>query len=127
MPTSWSMRFCNRAGNRHLFQLLLIAGLALAPAAWPVILAGGLVVHPSIRAATEAAAADQSQVLVLFTANASEAGNELREKTLSSKEFGEQSGPLHMVEIDVETEQDIARAYGVTTVPTLVLMTPESK
>ena len=85
------------------------------------------VFHSSVKAASDAAAADQSLVLVVFRADSSEPSKELKSRTLNSREFNVQAGALHIAEVDVDAEAGMARDYGVTALPTLVLMTADSK
>src|SRR6266566_4082874 len=129
MPTFWSMRCYNkRALSPVVITLKGVALLLLfVNAARAIIIVGAPEFHSSIKAAIEAAAADQSAVLVLFAADWAEPSNELKSKTLRSKEFSEQAGLLHLAEVDVDSQESTARAYGVNTVPTLVLMTPDNK
>jgi HEAT repeat protein/thioredoxin-like negative regulator of GroEL len=92
-----------------------------------VIIVSGPVVHTSLKAASEAAAQDQSLVLLVFSAEWCGPCKELKKKTLSSKEFNEQGGALHIADVDVDAEQEMAREYAVTAVPTLVLLTADNK
>jgi HEAT repeat protein/thioredoxin-like negative regulator of GroEL len=85
------------------------------------------VFHSSVKTASEAAAADQSLVLVIFGADWCGPCKELRAKTLDSREFNDQAGPLHIAEVDVDAEAGLARDYGVTAIPALVLMTADNK
>jgi HEAT repeat protein len=85
------------------------------------------VFHSSIKTASDAAAADQSLVLVIFGADWCGPCKELKAKTLDSREFNEQAGPLHIAEVDVDAEAGLARDYGVTAIPTLVLLTADNK
>src|ERR1035441_1568990 len=118
MRTFWSMRYCSK------FLLLLLFAQAAIGAdtntASPVF-------HSSVKAASDAAAADQSLVLVVFRADSNEPSKELKSRTLDSREFNEQAGALHIAEVDVDAEAGMARDYGVTALPTLVLMTADSK
>jgi len=85
------------------------------------------VFHSSLKAASEAAAADQSLVLVVFGADWCGPCKALKAKTLDSPEFKEQAGALHLAEVDVDAEAGMARDYAVTAVPTLVLLTVDNK
>jgi HEAT repeat protein/thioredoxin-like negative regulator of GroEL len=85
------------------------------------------VIHSSLKAASDAAAADQSLVLIIFGADWAEPCKELKSKTLNSREFKEQAGALHIAEVDVDTDSTLARDYGVTTIPALVFLTPDNK
>src|SRR5258705_473409 len=91
-----------------------------APTATPIF-------HATLKSATEAAALDQSLVLLVFGADWCVPCKMLKAKTLTSKEFLEQGGALHAVEIDIDSEKTLARDYEVEAVPTLILQTPENK
>ena len=121
------MRCCSKYwpssfGFAALLALLLVtrAGGADTNAASPVF-------HGSVKAASEAAAADQSLVLVVFGADWCGPCKQLKAKTLDSREFNEQAGALHLAEVDVDAEAGMARDYGVTAVPTPVLLTADNK
>src|SRR6516225_647061 len=75
-----------------LLLLLLLAQTARSagPGAVPVF-------HSSLRAASEAAASDQSLVLLIFGADWCVPCRQLKAQTLASKEFMEQAGALHIV------------------------------
>jgi thioredoxin 1 len=85
------------------------------------------VTHTSLRAATDAAAMDQSLVLIVFSASWCGPCKLLKSKTLSTREFAAGAGALHMVDLDVDAETTAARDYQVQAVPTLVLTTSDSK
>jgi HEAT repeat protein len=105
-----------------LLLLLLLAQTARSagPGAVPVF-------HSSLRAASEAAASDQSLVLLIFGADWCVPCRQLKAQTLASKEFMEQAGALHIVEVDVDAEATMARDYDVQAVPTLVFLTADNK
>ena len=84
------------------------------------------VFHAGPKTASEAAALDQSLVLLVFMGN-SEESQKLRETTLHSLEFKEQGGALQIAEISAETDTTLARAFAVRKLPALVLVTPEDK
>jgi HEAT repeat protein/thiol-disulfide isomerase/thioredoxin len=102
--------------------LSLLARLGLAATNTPVPL-----LHSSPKAASEAAAADQSLVLIVFGAEWCGPCKLLKAKTLTSKEFLEQGGALHFVEVDIDSEKSLARDYDIQAVPTLVLQTADNK
>ncbi len=83
--------------------------------------------HPTLKSASEAAVADQSLVVLVFGADWCAPCKQLKSRTLASREFAEQGGLLHLVEVDVDADANLARAYGVEAVPTLVLMTGDNK
>ena len=99
----------------------------LAPRALAEAAASKPVFHSSLKAASEAAAADQSLVMIDFTADWCAPCKELKARTLDSKEFMEQAGALHVVEIDVDAESAMAQDYGIQAMPTLVLLTADNK
>jgi HEAT repeat protein len=105
---------------------LLAAALALA--VLPMTAAPAApVVHATIRSAMEAAAQDQSLALAVFSATWCAPCKKLKAETLGSAEFQEQAGALHLAEIDVDAEAALARDYSVSSVPTLVILTPDGK
>ncbi|PWU17992.1 MAG: hypothetical protein C5B50_10105 [Verrucomicrobia bacterium] len=83
--------------------------------------------HVNLKAASEAAVADQSLVLLIFSADWCVPCKQLKAKTLDSREFKEQGGALHIAELDVDVQANAARDFNVTAVPTLVLMTGDDK
>src|SRR5215475_1332698 len=131
MPTSWCTHFCSelrmKTIARAIVTLLVLLLLVEHAGAVIVVSVSAPLFHTSLTAATEAAAADQSLVLIVFGANWCAPCRQLKARTLSSREFMEQGGALHVVEIDVDSESNTAHDYGVEAVPTLVLMTPDSK
>lgn len=119
-------RFICRILFCYGFTALLVP-LLVAQAARADIIVASPVFHSSVKAASEAAAADQSLVLVVFGADWCAPCKQLKAKTLDSREFKEQAGALHIAEVDVDVEAGMARDYGVTAVPTLVLLTADNK
>jgi len=117
-------------GKRQLKPLRLAAALLAAcvlaataaetPAIPPVF-------HPSFQTASDAAAADQSQVLLIFSAEWCGPCKLLKSKTLSAPEFLEQENPLHIADVDVDASPEMARVFGIEAVPTLVLITADGK
>ena len=83
------------------------------------------VFETSLAAAMEAAAKDGALVLVVFMSGFSEACDALEEQTLFSARFQEQGGALHVVSINVDLEEAVARRFHVGPVPDLVLVTAE--
>ncbi len=120
IKSRWQLLGCLSSG---LFLFVLL----LCQPGGAVIVVSSPVFHPSLKAASEAAAADQSLVLLVFSAEWCGPCKLLKAKTLSSKEFAEGAGALHVAEIDVDTEAGLAGDYNVTAVPTLVLMTSDNK
>jgi HEAT repeat protein len=126
MPTFWSMRCCNRSRLEATLAALLVL-LLLAQVVSAVIVVSSPIFHSSLGVATEAAASDQSLVMIVFGADWCVPCRQLKAKTLDSPEFMEQGGALHVVEVDVDSEETMARDYNVEAVPTLVLLTSENK
>lgn len=110
---------------RH-WAMVLLAGFVLASTA-----AGAPPVeplfHPTFKAASDAAAADQSLVLLVFGAEWCVPCRELKSKTLSSPEFLEQGGALHITEVDIDADQKTTHAFAIEAVPTLILLTADGK
>jgi HEAT repeat protein/thiol-disulfide isomerase/thioredoxin len=108
----------------------LLAAAALLLTAWT---AGGAetnnlpVFHASFRAASDAAAADQSLVLLIFGADWCGPCRQLQQETLAAPEFLRQGGPLHIAEVDVDANQKTARDFGVSAIPSLLLLTADGK
>src|SRR5437764_525496 len=129
MPTFWYMLFCSKFRAKAITRasITLLGLLFLMERSVAVIIVSSPTVHASLKAASEAAAADQSLVLLIFSADWCVPCKQLKSKTLASKEFSEQGGALHLAEIDVDSESNIAADYNVQAVPTLVLLTPENK
>ena len=85
------------------------------------------VFHPSFQAASAAAAADQSLVLLVFSAEWCGPCKLLKSKTLSAPEFLRQENPLHIADVDIDAKPKMAGDFAVEAVPTLVLLTPDGK
>ena len=103
-----------------LAACVLAAAAAETPAVPPVF-------HPSFQTASDAAAADQSLVLLIFSAEWCGPCKLLKSKTLSAPEFLQQENPLHIADVDVDASPKMARNFGVEAVPTLVLLTGDGK
>jgi thiol-disulfide isomerase/thioredoxin len=85
------------------------------------------VFHASFKSASDAAAADQSLVLLIFGAEWCGPCKLLKSQTLTAPDFLAQDAPLHVAEVDIDAEKDMARDFAVEAVPTLILATPEGK
>ncbi len=85
------------------------------------------VFHASWRAASAAAAADQSLVLLIFGAEWCGPCQQLKNETLAAAEFRLQAEPLHVVEVDVDASKKLAQDFAVESIPTLVLLTADGK
>jgi len=83
--------------------------------------------HAGLKAACKAAEADGSLVLLVFGSKLCNACQSLKEKTLLSPAFLEKAGPLHIVQIDPDADEKAARAFKVSTIPDLVLLTGDGK
>jgi HEAT repeat protein len=106
-------------------RFLLVAVALAVNAAEPLSLKP--VSHATLQAASEAAAADQSMVLVIFSAQWCGPCKLLRKNTLDSPEFLDQGGALHLTDVDIDANTKAARDFAVEVVPTLVLMTADNK
>jgi thiol-disulfide isomerase/thioredoxin len=87
----------------------------------------GPVIHATLKAASEAASADQSLVLLIFGAEWCGPCHKLKKETLASSDFLEKAGVIHLAEVDIDLEQKTAREFGIGAVPTLILLTPDGK
>jgi len=83
--------------------------------------------HAGPTAAREAAAADQSLVMLVFLAKWSNLSQELEREALKSAEFTEKGGVLRVVLIDVDEDEKTAKTFDVTSVPTLILISADDK
>ena len=116
----------NRNGPTQMLRLA-IAALAIgvtAAAATPDVQP---VFHSSFRAASDAAAADQSLVLLIFGAEWCGPCKLLEKNTLAAPEFLNQENPLHVANVDIDQNKKMAGDFGIEVVPTLVLLTPDGK
>jgi HEAT repeat protein/thioredoxin-like negative regulator of GroEL len=123
---------CHTVSLTRRCRLLLAAicvlfSFAAAQCVFAVIVVSAPVFHTSVKAASEAAAGDQSLVVIVFGADWCAPCKALKSKTLASKEFLEQGGALHLVEVDIDAEPGLARDYSVQAVPTLVVQTADSR
>ncbi len=110
-----------RSWSIALFLTLALTALAAEPPeAKPTF-------HASLRAASDAATADQSLVLLIFGADWCAPCKQLKSQTLDSPEFREQGGVVHIAEVDVDANAKTARDFAVEAVPTLVLLTGDGK
>ena len=85
------------------------------------------VFETSLAGAVERASTDGALVLVVFMSGYSDACDAFEEHTLFSAKFQEDGGPLHVVCVNVDLEEPVARRFRVGPVPDLVLMTSEEK
>jgi len=86
-----------------------------------------VVFHSSLPAAADAASRDGALVLVVLETKGCPACAALRNETLAAADFLKQAGPLHVVQVVVDTDAEQARALEVTAVPDLVLMTGDEE
>ena len=109
----------------RLAPALLAACVLAATAAEPPVLPPQF--HSSFQAASDAAAADQSLVLLVFSAEWCGPCKLLKSQTLSAPEFLHQQSPLHIADVDIDANKKMAGDFGIEAVPTLVLLTPDGK
>ncbi|HUR56802.1 MAG TPA: HEAT repeat domain-containing protein, partial [Opitutaceae bacterium] len=83
--------------------------------------------HASILAASEAAAADKSLVLVILGGDWCPPCQAMRKNVLNGSEFLAKAGRLRIAEIDVQANPKAAEDFAAESFPTLVLMTAEGK
>lgn len=100
--------------------LFLLSAAADPPAAQPVF-------HSSLQSASDAAAADQSLVLLIFGAEWCGPCKLLEKKTLAAPEFLRQESPLHVAHVDIDENKKMAGDFGIEAVPTLILLTADGK
>src|SRR6185503_9324824 len=140
MQTSWSMPFCSNIpasrtrGSDLRFTIYdlraIVAAIALA-----VSTAHGVAeqpqpkptFHPTLAAASEVAAADQSLVLLDFSAEWCGPCRAMKKNTFPAKEFVEGAGAVRIAVVDIDANPKMAQSFKVSAVPTLVLLTPDSK
>lgn len=101
--------------------LALAMGLA-RPADSPV---GRPTFHANLQVASEAAAADHTLVLLVFSAEWCAPCKVLKRTVLDTTEFLERAGPLHATDVDVDANSKTARGFAVQAVPTLLLLTAD--
>lgn len=114
-----------RATNKLRLTSALLATCVLAVAAEPPAVQP--VFHSSFKAASDAAAVDQSLVLLVFGAEWCGPCKLLKSKTLASPEFLRQENPLHVADVDIDADQKLAHDFGIEAVPTLILLTSDGK
>ena len=108
------------------FTLLFSASFGLA-AAEPASTNARPTFHPTLAAASEIAAADQSIVLLDFGAEWCGPCKAMKKNTFPAKEFTEGAGAVRIAMVDIDANQKMAQSLNVTAVPTLVLLTPDGK
>jgi HEAT repeat protein/thioredoxin-related protein len=116
---------CPPAGY-SVFQSALVALIVFATAVAEAAIIQPTV-HASLKAASDAAAADQSLVLLIFGAEWCGPCKLLKSKTLSAPEFLRQENPLHLAEVDIDDNKKLANDFAIEAVPTLVLLTADGK
>lgn len=137
----WSPRFAGKL--RSTFDVrcstfdvpglvaLLVVSLMLALFVDPALAAESAVArpvtHPTLKAASEAASADQSLVLLVFSATWCGPCKMLKSQTLESQDFLDRAGEVQVVDLDVDRETDAARTFGVSAIPALFLLTGDGK
>ena len=83
--------------------------------------------HPSLAAASEAAAVDQALVLLDFSAEWCGPCKAMKKNAFPAKEFVEGAGALRIAVVDIDANPKMAQSFKVSAVPTLVLLTPDNK
>ena len=121
------MKFWRVILNRGAARLAAAALLTAVGTAGAADATNQPVFHASWRAASAAAAADQSLVLLIFGAEWCGPCQQLKNETLAASEFRLQAEPLHVVEVDVDTSKKMARDFAVEAIPALVLLTADGK
>lgn len=83
--------------------------------------------HPSLAAASEVATVDQALVLLDFSAEWCGPCKAMKKNTFPAKEFVEGAGAVRIAVVDIDANPKMAQSFKVSAVPTLVLLTPDSK
>src|SRR5438876_1326041 len=110
----------------HCFLLVILPPFASPvraadpPAAKPTF-------HSSLKVASEAAAADQSLVLLVFSAEWCVPCKAMKKNTFAAKEFLDGGGALRVTDVDIDANEKMASSFTVSAVPTLVLLTADGK
>src|ERR1017187_2276543 len=113
-------RFPMRFVALLLLGFILTATAAETPVVQPVF-------HSSFQSASDAAAADQSLVLLIFGAEWCGPCKLLEKKTLAAPELLHQENALHVAHVDIDADKKMASDFGIEAVPTLILLTPDGK
>jgi HEAT repeat protein/thioredoxin-related protein len=113
-------------------QILAAFAVALASScAGPVFSAESTnarpTIHAGLKAATEAALVDQSLVLLIFGAEWCLPCQALKKNTLASPDFLQGGGALRVTEVDIDADEATASRFGVSSVPTMFLLTGDGK
>lgn len=113
--------------RRAAVCLCLAVALTLGAKSSATIVVGAPQYYSSITAACEAASADHSLVLLIFSAEWCGPCKQLKANTLSTQAFAEKAGALKIVDVDVDADNSTASKYGVEAVPTLYLLSGDMK
>lgn len=119
------IRSARLAARQVAAVLLTLCFSALALAAEPTVVQPTF--HSSFKAASDAAASDQSLVLLIFGAEWCGPCQLLKSRTLTSPDFLKQDRPLHIAEVDIDANKQMAKDFNIEAVPTLILLTPDGK
>src|SRR5437867_4238527 len=115
MRISWSMRYCNSFPFESVklvnsFNLLLLLWVARPLCAEP--LPSKPTFHHSLKAASEAAAG-QSLVLLVFSAEWCGPCKAMKKNTFAAKEFLDGAGALCVTDVDIDADEKMARSFAV--------------
>jgi thioredoxin 1 len=120
-------RFAAGILRRAAASLGLAALLASGMSASATIVVGGLQHYATITTACEAASADHSLVLLIFSAEWCGPCQALKAGALDSADFIQKAGNLKIVDVDVDADSQTATKYKVEAVPTLYLLSGDMK
>jgi HEAT repeat protein/thioredoxin-related protein len=83
--------------------------------------------HPSLKTASEAAEADHSLVLLVFSAEWCGPCQAMKKDTFAAKQFREGGGPLRVTDVDIDANEKMAQSFEVSSIPALALLTADGK
>ena len=83
--------------------------------------------HASLKAALEAAAADQSLVLLIFEADWCAPCQAFKKQTLAAPEFQKSAGALRVARVNIDNDPKTAGQFDVTAIPAMALLSSDGK